>query len=99
MIQSNTLLSEITTLERKVEMLLAEHKSLREKLQQAQLDNEELKRVLTSREEEIDNFKKSIKISKLAQFTVANQSETTEVKRTINEYIKKIDKCIAHLSQ
>ncbi|MEM8967462.1 MAG: hypothetical protein AAGE93_13655 [Bacteroidota bacterium] len=99
MTQSNTLLSEIATLERKVEMLLAEHKSLREKLQQTQYDNEELKRVLASRDAEIDNFKKSIKISKLAQFTVANQNETTEVKRTINEYIKKIDKCIAHLSQ
>ncbi|MEM9829406.1 MAG: hypothetical protein AAF944_02145 [Bacteroidota bacterium] len=99
MTHSNTLLSEIATLERKVEILLTEHKSLREKLQQAQLDNKELKQALASREEEINNFKKSIKISKLAQFTVADRSETTEIKRTINEYIKKIDKCIAHLSQ
>ncbi|MEM6843015.1 MAG: hypothetical protein AAF632_12375 [Bacteroidota bacterium] len=99
MTHSNTLLSEIATLERKVEILLTEHKSLREKLQQAQLDNKELKQALAYREEEINNFKKSIKISKLAQFTVADRSETTEIKRTINEYIKKIDKCIAHLSQ
>ena len=99
MIHQNPLSSEIATLERKIELLLNEHKSLREKLYQAKQENEELKQVLASKEEEVDHFKKSIKISKLAHYTVADQNETTEIKRTINEYIKKIDKCIAHLSQ
>ncbi|MGB3589344.1 MAG: hypothetical protein WBA23_22555 [Tunicatimonas sp.] len=94
-----TLSSEIVTLERKIDLFLDQHTSLQEQLQQAKQENEELKLALNSKEEELERFKKSIKISKLAQLTVADHSETTEVKRTINEYIKKIDKCIAHLSQ
>ncbi len=96
---STTLSSEIVTLERKIDLFLDQHTSLQEQLQQAKQENEELKLALNSKEEELERFKKSIKISKLAQLTVADHSETTEVKRTINEYIKKIDKCIAHLSQ
>ncbi len=91
--------SEIVTLERKIDLFLDKHTSLQKELQRAKQENEELKLALNSKEEELERFKKSIKISKLAQLTVADHSETTEVKRTINEYIKKIDKCIAHLSQ
>ncbi|WKN45725.1 hypothetical protein [Tunicatimonas pelagia] len=99
MIHPTILSSEIVTLERKIELLLDKHTALQEELSRVKQENEELKLALTSKEEELTHFKKSIKISKLAQLTVADHSETTEVKRTINEYIKKIDKCIAHLSQ
>ena len=99
MIYSNSLPSEIATLERKIELLLTQHKALQQELHQAKQENQALQTTLAAKEEEINHFKKSIKISKLAQYTVADQNETTEIKRTINEYIKKIDKCIAHLSQ
>lgn len=99
MIYPNPLPSEIATLERKIELLLNQHKALRGELHQVKQENEELRSALSAKDQEIDHFKKSIKISKLAQYTVADQQETTEIKRTINEYIKKIDKCIAHLSQ
>nr|WKN39377.1 hypothetical protein K4G66_11815 [Tunicatimonas sp. TK19036] len=99
MIYSNSLSSEISMLERKIELLLNQHKELRAEIQQAKQENAELRSVLAAKEEEINDFQKTIKISKLAHYTVADQDETTELKRTINEYIKKIDKCIAHLSQ
>ena len=99
MIYSNSLSSEISMLERKIELLLNQHKELQAEIQQAKQENAELRSVLAAKEEEINDFQKTIKISKLAHYTVADQDETTELKRTINEYIKKIDKCIAHLSQ
>ncbi|MEQ9438305.1 MAG: hypothetical protein RIG62_04625 [Cyclobacteriaceae bacterium] len=99
MIYSNPLSSEISVLERKIELLLNQHKELRAELQQVRQENTELRSALNGKEDEINDFQKTIKISKLAHYTVADQDETTELKRTINEYIKKIDKCIAHLSQ
>jgi len=99
MTQPPTLSSEIVTLERKIELLLDKYTTLQNELKRVNQENEELKLAFTSKEEELAHFKNSIKISKLAKLTVADHSETTEVKRTINEYIKKIDRCIAHLSQ
>ena len=99
MIYSNSLSSEIATLERKIELLLNQQKALQTELHQVRQENADLRSALTGKEEEINHFQKTIKISKLAHYTVADHNETTELKRTINEYIKKIDKCIAHLSQ
>ena len=99
MINSNPLSSELSVLERKIELLLDQHRELRAEINQVRQENDELRLALHAKEEEIDDFQKTIKISKLAHYTVADQDETTEIKRTINEYIKKIDKCIAHLSQ
>ena len=55
--------------------------------------------MVNEKDEEINNFYNSTKISKIANQVVNEKADTTDLKRKINEYIKEIDKCIAHLSQ
>lgn len=94
-----TVVSEISALERKVELLIQQQKDARAEVQQLKAENARLKEVVGQRDEQIEHFQKTIKINKIANHTVADKTETTELKRTINEYIKKIDRCIAQLSQ
>ena len=94
-----TVVSEIASLERKVELLIQQQKAAQAEVQQLRAENVRLQESISQRDEQIEHFQKTIKINKIANHTVADKSETTELKRTINEYIKKIDKCIAQLSQ
>ena len=94
-----TVISEIAALERKVELLIRQQKEAQTEAAQLRKENARLKEAVSQRDEQIANFQKTIKINKIANHTVADKSETTELKRTVNEYIKKIDKCIAQLSQ
>ena len=95
----DSLISEITLLERKVELLLHQQAAVQEKVAQLTQENENLKLTLEEKDKQIDYFQKTIKISKITNYTVADRKDPAELKRTINEYIKKIDKCIAQLSQ
>ncbi len=97
--QPKSLTSEISILERRIEMLINQHFIMKEEIKRLHEENRKLKSVIVEKEEEINNFQKTIKISKIVNNAVANQDNTTELKRTINEYIRKIDKCIAQLSQ
>lgn len=94
-----TVVSEIAALERKVELLIRLQKDTQAQVQQLQEENTRLKQTVSQRDEQVAHFQKTIKINKIASHTVADKNETTELKRTINEYIKKIDRCIAQLSQ
>ncbi len=94
-----TVISEIAALERKVELLIRQQKDTQAEVMQLKKENARLKESVSQRDEQIEHFQKTIKINKIANHTVADKSETTELKRTVNEYIKKIDKCIAQLSQ
>ena len=95
----NSVMSEISALERKVELLIQQQKDVRAEIQQLKDENTRLKETMGQKDEQIAHFQNTIKINKIANHTVADKNETTELKRTINEYIKKIDRCIAQLSQ
>ena len=95
----NSVMSEIVALERKVEMFVQQQKDAQAEIQQLKEDNIRLASELSRKDEQIAHFQNTIKINKIANQTVADKGETTELKRTINEYIKKIDRCIAQLSQ
>lgn len=95
----NSVMSEIVALERKVELFVQQQKDAQAEIQQLKEDNIRLAAALSRKDEQIAHFQNTIKINKIANQTVADKSETTELKRTINEYIKKIDRCIAQLSQ
>lgn len=94
-----TLISEMSALERKVELLVNQQQSLREELKQLREENSMLRSVIGEKDEQINRFQKTLKLSKIVDNAVADQTDTTELKRTIDEYIRKIDKCIAQLSQ
>lgn len=93
------LITEISVLERKVELLVSQHNALKDELKQLREENKTLRSVVDEKNEQIDHFQKTLKLSKIVNNAVADQDDTTEIKRTINEYIRKIDKCIAQLSQ
>jgi|TARA_R110000737_G_scaffold343685_1_gene369922 chromosome segregation ATPase len=96
---SNQLNSELNSLERKISLLLNEYKNLKKELDHTKTENEELRSVLSSKEHQISDFQNKFKISKIADSLALSGDDSTELKQVLNEYIKEIDRCIAHLSQ
>ena len=97
--QTNQLNAELQSLERKLILLINDHKSLKGENELLKTQNDELRQFLKAKEEQIDNFKNKDKITKLVDGVVVSGGDTTELKQVINEYIKEIDQCIAHLSE
>ena len=80
----------LSSLERKIGLLLNEHKLLREELEGVKNEN--------AKDEQVSNFQNSMKISKIANIA-DTEGDPTELRKKIDEYIKEIDLCIAHLSK
>lgn len=93
-----TILTEITTLERKLSLLINTHQHLKEKIRQLEEENQQLKDVITSKEQQLGQFQNKLKIGKLVGNVEADKSESAELKKKLDEYIIEIDRCIAHLS-
>lgn len=96
---SDLLKSSLSSLERKINLLLGEQKSLRSEVSVLRSENDELKALLKSKEQQIGSFQNKIKISKIVKEIDAEDGSASELKRKIDDYIKEIDKCIAHLSK
>jgi regulator of replication initiation timing len=86
-------------LERKIVVLINEHKSLKEEVRSLKLENHDLKGSLRSRDEQLSNFKNQIKITKIVDNLNPEDGSVSDLKRKVDEYIREIDKCIAHLSR
>jgi len=86
-------------LERKILVLLNEHKALKDEMKGLKLENHELRGDLKKRDEQLANFKNQIKITKIVDNINPEDGSASELKRKVDEYIREIDKCIAHLSQ
>ncbi len=86
-------------LERKIMMMLNDHKSLKDEIRTIKLENHELRTDLRKRDEQLTNFKNQIKITKIVDYISPEDESISELKRKVEEYIREIDKCIAHVSQ
>jgi chromosome segregation ATPase len=86
-------------LERKILVLLNEHKSLKEEINSLKTENQDLKDSIKGREEQLSNFKNQIKISKIVDNLNPEDESVSELKRKVDDYIREIDKCIAYLSR
>ncbi len=86
-------------LERKILVLLNEHKHIKDEIKGLKLENYELKNDLKRRDEQLANFKNQIKITKIVDHINPEDGSVSELKRKVDEYIREIDKCIAHLSR
>ncbi|MBM3176959.1 MAG: hypothetical protein FJZ78_03035 [Bacteroidetes bacterium] len=91
--------SNLSRLERKILMLLNEHKNLREEVKSLTNENQMLKQGLQNRDQQLEGFKNQIKFTKIADRIHPEDGDVTELKRKVDDYIREIDKCIAHLSQ
>ena len=86
-------------LERKIMMLISDNKTLKEEMRTIKLENHELRTDLRKREEQLSNFKNQIKITKIVDNINPGDESISELKRKVEEYIREIDKCIAHVSR
>ena len=94
-----TLKGNLNGLERKIQMLLNDHKTLKGEIRTIKLENHELRTDLRKRDEQLTNFKNQIKITKIVDYINPEDESISELKRKVEEYIREIDKCIAHVSQ
>ena len=99
MADQDQLRNHLQTLERRIKLLLGEFKSLKDEVSFLKVENQELKDVVRTKEEQIHHFQNKIKISKLVDNIHSEENGTSELKKKIDSYIKEIDKCIAHLSK
>jgi len=86
-------------LERKILVLLNEHKAIKGELKGIKSENNDLKASLKSRDEQLSNFKNQIKITKIADHLNPEDGSASDLKRKVDEYIREIDKSIAFLSR
>jgi predicted RNase H-like nuclease (RuvC/YqgF family) len=95
-----TLAGKLNALERRLKLLLGEHQRVQQETLQLRQENMELKSVLRAKEEQLESFKNKINISKIVNSaTTVDESESAELKQKLSDYIKKIDLCIAHMSE
>lgn len=86
-------------LERKLLVLINEHKSLKEQIKSLEAENNDLKAAVRARDEQIINFHNQLKITKIVDNLNPEDGSVLELKKKVDEYIREIDKCIAHLSR
>jgi threonyl-tRNA synthetase len=91
--------SNLNGLERKLMVLINEHKTLQEEMKNLKKENQELKAAVKARDEQLSNFKNQIKITKIVDSINPEDGSVSELKRKVDEYIREIDQCIAHLSR
>lgn len=91
--------AELQSLERKLTLLINEHKGLKSQNRLLEQQKQELEQQLSAKNEQILNFQNQIKISKIAGSVGADRRDASDLKKKIDEYVNEIDRCIAHLSQ
>lgn len=97
--EQDLLKANLNGLERKLVVLLNEHKNLKEQVKSLKNDNQTLHESVRVRDEQLDNFTNQIKISKIVDRLNPEDGQPSELKKKVDEYIREIDQCIAHLSQ
>lgn len=91
--------TELLSLERKITILLNEHKNLKDTIIELKAQNEALQDQVKQKTEQVASFQNQIKISRIAGSVGADRGDASELKKKIDDYVDEIDKCIAHLSQ
>ena len=97
--EQDLLKANLNGLERKLVVLLNEHKNLKEQEKSLKNENQTLRESVRVRDEQLDNFTNQIKISKIVDRLNPEDGQPSELKKKVDEYIREIDQCIAHLSQ
>lgn len=91
--------TELQSLERKIRLLLNEFNSLKKEHESLHQENQDLRSLLSSKDKQLHDFQNKINISTIVDSIETGESEVSEVKEKLNEYIKEIDKCIQYLNK
>jgi hypothetical protein len=91
--------SNLSGLERKLVVLVNEHKTMKDEIKALKLENQQLKSAVKVRDEQLSGFHNQLKITKIVDNLHPEDGSVSELKRKVDDYIREIDKCIAHLSR
>jgi ABC-type phosphate transport system auxiliary subunit len=80
-------------------VLLNKHKNLKQKVNGLKTENSKLRQLIKQRDEQLRGFKNQIKITKIVDNIHPEDGSVSELRKTVDDYIREIDKCIAHLSR
>jgi regulator of replication initiation timing len=94
-----SLFDRLAKVEDQLKKLVQQHMLLRNEKDVLAKNNIQLKTEINSLEGQVIDFKNQDKITKIVNNTTVEREESTELKHQLNEYIREIDKCIAHLSE
>lgn len=97
--EAEVLKANLNGLERKLIVLLNEHKNLKQEVNGLKTENSELRQLIKQRDEQLGSFKNQIKITKIVDNIHPEDGSVSELRKTVDDYIREIDKCIAHLSR
>jgi len=97
--EQNELKAQLTSLERKMKLLINDYQQAKTEVEQLQLENASLKSNVQDKEEQINSFQNTIKIGKIVGSLDAEEGNSSQLKNRVDEYIREIDKCIEHLSK
>ena len=90
----------LETVKKKLDRLINKYELTKEELRHVKEENQELMNLIKEKEDVIHDFQNREKINKIVSHVADEGGEKiTELKQKINEYIKEIDRCIAHLSE
>ena len=95
---NNSQSANLNNLENKIGLLLDSHQSLRDQREKLGKENSELHGQIEALSGQLNDFQNQDKITKIVFSNTVEKEEATELKYKLNEYIKEIDRCIAHLS-
>ena len=90
--------NKLKNLESKIQALISSHHSLKEEREKLTNQNSNLLGQIETLEAKLNDFQNQDKITKIVSGSTVEKEEATELKNKLNEYIKEIDRCIAHLS-
>jgi hypothetical protein len=86
-------------LQDKLFRLLEEYRVANEELRIIKEENVQLHKIIHNQNEQLKSFQNQEKITKIVSSVAEEEGKNKELKLKINEYIKEIDRCIAHLSK
>jgi len=89
----------ISNLERRIKILVNDYQSLNQEIASLKGENNELKELIRKKDLQIIDFQNKYKISKIVRNVRDGETDHSDLKNLLNEYIREIDKCILHLTQ
>ena len=95
---SNSIDQKLAQLENNLHHLLMSYQEKRQVANQLLEENRNLQLKIEDLQARVSDFQNQDKMSKLVNNTSVEREDSIELKNRLNEYIKEIDRCIAHMS-
>lgn len=93
-----TINQKLESLEKRLVSLISAYEELKNANGELKKENDGLKTTSEQLRSQLADFQNKDKISKIANGTIVEKQDASELKNQLNEYIKEIDRCIDHLS-